>query len=96
MKIDSQTIDKMAHLSRLKVLDSERAEISKNLEQILSWMEKLNELDTDSVSPLVHMSAEINSLREDIAAPPIPIDQALKNAPSKKDHFIIVPKVIDL
>lgn len=96
MKIDSQTIDKMAHLARLNVQESEKAGIAESLEQILSWMEKLNELDTDGVEPLVHMSAEINSMRIDIASDPLNPERALSNSPSSRDSFFVVPKVLDV
>ncbi|HOY95696.1 MAG TPA: Asp-tRNA(Asn)/Glu-tRNA(Gln) amidotransferase subunit GatC [Catalimonadaceae bacterium] len=96
MKIDPQTIDKMAHLARLNVQESEKAGIAESLEQILSWMEKLSELDTDGVEPLVHMSAEINSMRQDIGSHPILPEIALSNAPSERDSFFVVPKVLEV
>jgi aspartyl-tRNA(Asn)/glutamyl-tRNA(Gln) amidotransferase subunit C len=96
MKIDPSTIDKMAHLARLNVHESEKAGIAESLEQILSWMEKLNELNTDGVEPLVHMSAEINSMRQDVASQPMNPATALSNAPSSRDSFFVVPKVLDV
>ena len=96
MKIDSQTIYKMAHLARLNVQESEKAGIAESLEQILSWMEKLNELNTDGVEPLIHMSAEINSMRQDISSVPMNPGIALSNAPQSRDSFFVVPKVLDV
>lgn len=95
MKIGSETIDKMAHLARLKVEESEKEHIAGSLEQILSWMEKLNELNTDHVEPLVHMSAEINSFREDVPQKTTLVEEALSNAPEKDAVFFLVPKVIE-
>lgn len=96
MKIDPSTIDKMAHLARLNVHESEKAGITESLEQILSWMEKLNELSTYGVEPLVHMSAEINSMRQDISSVPMNPGIALSNAPKSRDSFFVVPKVLDV
>jgi aspartyl-tRNA(Asn)/glutamyl-tRNA(Gln) amidotransferase subunit C len=96
MNIDPHTIYKIAHLARLNVEESEMAGIAESLEQILSWMEKLNELDTEGVEPLVHMSAEINSFRQDVASTPITAEMALSNGPLTRDSFFIVPKVLDL
>jgi aspartyl-tRNA(Asn)/glutamyl-tRNA(Gln) amidotransferase subunit C len=96
MQINSETIDKIAHLARLNIEPSEKEEIAKNLGQILSWMEKLNELDTSSVEPLIHMSAELNGFRADKETEPMDPVQALKNAPSKDEFYFKVPKVIDL
>jgi aspartyl-tRNA(Asn)/glutamyl-tRNA(Gln) amidotransferase subunit C len=96
MKIDPQTIDKMAHLARLNVQESEKAGIAESLEQILSWMEKLNELDTEGVEPLVHMSAEINSMRQDISSASMNPETALSNAPLSRESFFVVPKVLDV
>jgi len=96
MQINSETIDKIAHLARLNIDPSEKEEIAKDLGQILSWMEKLNELDTQSVEPLIHMSAEINAFRSDLESAPLDAKTALKNAPAKDEHYFKVPKVIDL
>ncbi len=86
----------MAHLARLNVDESEKDGIASSLGQILSWMEKLNELDTENVEPLVHMSAEINGFRKDEAGSPMKPADALKNSPVQDSRFFRVPKVIDL
>ena len=95
MKIDRTTVDKIAHLARLKLSDEQSEEMKGKMEQILSWMEKLNELDTTGVEPLTHMSAEINHLREDVVGPQLSKEDALRNAPSKTNGFFQVPRVIE-
>jgi len=95
MKIDKNTVDKIAHLARLKLSENQSETMKGKMEQILSWMEKLNELDTTGVQPLSHMSAELNHLRPDEIGAPFPKESALKNAPSKDSDFFRVPRVIE-
>ena len=65
-----------------------------SVSKILSWMEKLNELDTDNVQPLIHMSEEVNALREDIVKQNITHEEGLYNAPKKDSDYIRVPKFL--
>lgn len=95
MKIDRQTLDKIAHLARLEI-DPDKAEgYMKDLEEILTWVEKLSELDTEGVEPLTNMSFEENALREDVKKDQLDHEKALQSAPKRDaDHFR-VPKVIE-
>lgn len=95
MHIDIETVSKIAHLSRLEYADSEKAELVTDMNNILSWMEQLNEINTDGVEPLIHMSAEINVFREDIVQPHLAHKKALVNAPRKDSDYFRVPKVIE-
>jgi len=95
MKIDQNTIDKISHLARLKLTDAQSEEMKGKMEQILSWMEKLNEIDTTGVEPLTHMSAELNHLREDKVTSHLEKQSALKNAPSADQNFFRVPRIIE-
>jgi aspartyl-tRNA(Asn)/glutamyl-tRNA(Gln) amidotransferase subunit C len=95
MKIDQNTIEKISHLARLKLNEQQTEEMKGKMEQILSWMEKLNELDTIGVEPLTHMSAELNHLREDVVTQHLSKDEALKNAPSADQNFFRVPRIIE-
>ena len=95
MKIDQTALHKIANLSRLEIKPSEEAEMLKSLEDVLTWMEQLNELDTTNVEPLRHMSEAVNVLREDVISEPISHEQALKNAPKHNGTFFLVPKVIE-
>ena len=94
MKLDKQTTKKLAELSRLAFNEEELVSIQQDLEQIIGFVEKLNELDTKGIAPLTHVSDEANRLREDQVQGSIDIKDALKNAPASKDRFFTVPKVI--
>ena len=96
MIIDQAKVKKIAHLARLEFNEEETVAIQKDMNQILDWMDKLNELDTDDVKPLTHMSAELNIFREDITSVTISHEEALKNAPKKDSDYFRVPKVIDI
>ena len=95
MKIDRETILKIAHLARLEVHEPEIEPISKDLARILGFMEKLNELDTSNVEPLVYMTDEYNILRRDEVIHEINHEEALLNAPQKDSDYFRVPKVIE-
>ncbi|MGC4037217.1 MAG: Asp-tRNA(Asn)/Glu-tRNA(Gln) amidotransferase subunit GatC [Chitinophagaceae bacterium] len=94
MEVNDALIDKLAHLARLKFEASEKNEIKTDLQKMISFVEKLNELDTTGVAPLLHMSNEVNVLRDDEVKGSISREEALKNAPAHDDQFFKVPKVI--
>lgn len=94
MKLDQQTTQKLAELSRLEFNEHELSDIQKDLEQMIGFVEKLNEINTEGVTPLTHISEEENQLREDVVSPSIDIETALKNAPASNERFFTVPKVI--
>ena len=94
MEVNDAMIDKLAHLARLKFNDAEKQEIKKDLQRMIIFVEKLNELDLEAVEPLLHMSEEVNVLREDEVKGSVSRSEALKNAPSHDDQFFKVPKVI--
>ena len=95
MKITEETVQHIAHLARLRFEGDEIASIQHDLNNIISFMDKLNELDTAGVEPLVFMSDEINVLREDVAEQTITVQEALKNAPKKDSDYFRIPKVLD-
>ena len=94
MKIEQQTVKKMAHLARLELSEQEEVKMVEDLSKILDWMDQLKELDTTEVAPLTHMSEEVNVFREDIAHNQITREQGLKNAPKQDGEYFLVPKVI--
>lgn len=94
MDVNDALVDKLAHLARLKFEASEKEEIKNDLQKMIAFVEKLNELDTNGVPPLLHMTNEINSLREDEVKGSISREDALKNAPLHDGEFFKVPKVI--
>jgi aspartyl-tRNA(Asn)/glutamyl-tRNA(Gln) amidotransferase subunit C len=94
MEVNDPLVDKLAHLARLKFNDEEKQEIKTDLQRMIAFVEKLNELDLDGVEPLLHLSDEINVLREDEVKGSVSREEALKNAPAHDEQFIKVPKVI--
>ena len=95
MNIDKQTLQKIAHLSRLEIKPEDEEKMLKEMSAIVTFVEKLNEVDTTGVEPLTTMSHEINSLREDEVKGQIDHEKALKTAPKKDDQFFRVPKVLE-
>ena len=94
-KIDIKTVDEVAHLARLEFKDEAKAEILNDMNRMLAFVDKLNELNTDDVQPLIYMTDEVNVLREDEPKQTITQKEALKNAPKKDSDYFKVPKVID-
>ena len=87
-------ITELANLARLEFSEQERSGIKKDLEKMISFVEKLNELDTTGVPPLLHMSTNLNVLREDEVKGSVSREEALRNAPDQDGIFFKVPKVI--
>jgi aspartyl-tRNA(Asn)/glutamyl-tRNA(Gln) amidotransferase subunit C len=94
MEVNDAMVEKLAHLSRLRFNEAEKEEIKNDLQRMIAFVEKLNELNLDGVEPLLHMSDEVNVLREDEIKGSISREEALKNAPLHDEHFFKVPKVI--
>ena len=94
MKIDDQMIEKISGLAHLEFGKEEKEKIRQDLEQILTFVEKLKELDTENVEPLVYLSDNTDVLREDRMIPTLSNEEALLNAPEKSGRFFKVPKVI--
>lgn len=95
MKIDNDTVDKIAHLARLEFNDEAKEEIKKDMNNMLAFIEKLNELDTANIEPLIYMSDEVNVMREDEVKTEITQDEALKSSPKHDSDYFKVPKVIN-
>jgi aspartyl-tRNA(Asn)/glutamyl-tRNA(Gln) amidotransferase subunit C len=95
MKINETLVEKLADLSRLSFSEAERKKIEADLQQMIGFVEKLNEVDTTDVAPLLHMSDVVNVLRADEVKNSITTQEALKNVPIKDHQFIKVPKVIN-
>ncbi len=95
MKIDRETLHKIAHLARLELDPTKEEAHVKDLEEVLTWVEKLNELDTEGVEPLTNMSFEVNAFRADEVSNTIAHERALKHAPDNDDDYFKVPKVLE-
>ena len=95
MKIDQASLQKIAHLARLN-FDAQGAEkMSKDLSQVLDWVDQLQEVPTEGVTPLTSMTSETNGFRADEVGEQLTQEQALKNAPKKDKGFFTVPKVME-
>ncbi|WP_276500727.1 Asp-tRNA(Asn)/Glu-tRNA(Gln) amidotransferase subunit GatC [Terrimonas pollutisoli] len=94
MEVNDALVEKLANLARLKFNDAEKQEIKNDLQRMIVFVEKLNELDLENVKPMLHMSEEVNVLRDDEVKGSVSRDEALKNAPSHDEKFFKVPKVI--
>ena len=95
MKIDAKMVDEIAHLSRLELNDERKIEAIIDLNRMLEFVNQLNELNTDGIDPLIHLSDEVNVLREDEPEINITHQEALMNAPKKDSDYFKVAKVID-
>lgn len=94
MEVNDELVEKLAHLARLKFDDADKVSIKNDLQKMIQFVEKLNELDTTGVEPLLHMSSNVNVLREDEIKGSISREEGLKNAAMHDDQFFKVPKVI--
>ena len=94
-KIDAAKVRNVAKLSRLDLSECEVESLSGELSAILEYIEKLNELDTESVEPLAHCLPIHNVLRADEVTESLSNEQALANAPQRAGEYFKVPKVLD-
>ena len=93
-KIDDKIMEKVEILAQLKLMPQEREEVQAEIEQILDYVEKLNELDTEKVEPLVHILPETNVFRDDCIINGNGQAAALANAPKSKNGQYQVPKTV--
>jgi aspartyl-tRNA(Asn)/glutamyl-tRNA(Gln) amidotransferase subunit C len=94
-KIDEAQVRKVAKLSRLELTEAEIEAFTGQLSAILDYVEKMNELNTESVEPLAHCLPINNVLREDRAKDSLGAEKALANAPQRDGNFFKVPKILD-
>lgn len=95
MRVSEQRVKELAHLSKLQFEGDDLNQMQHDLEKILDMCEKLQEVDTHGVEPLIYMGNEHTTLRIDSVKHEISKDEALKNAPKRDSDFFRVPKVID-
>ena len=93
--IERKDVEHVARLARLALTDDEIERMREQLNGILSYIEKLNELDTDGVEPTSHAVPMLNVMREDEPGPCLPRDEALANAPDRAGEFFRVPRIIE-
>lgn len=94
-RITDETIDYVGILAKLELSPEEKEQAKKDMESMLEYIDKLNELDTNGVEPLSHIFPIQNVFREDVVENDDDSENILKNAPSKKDGCFKVPKTIE-
>ena len=95
MPIDKNQVKKVAKLSRISLEDNKIDSLSKDLDSILTFVEKLNELDTKEIKTLKSVADKTLEARSDIVDDGTIKNDILKNSPEKNEDFFIVPKVIE-
>ena len=96
MHITREDVEKVAKLARLEVTAAEKDTFAKQLSQILTHVEKLNQYDTEGIEPTATVTGQVNVFREDVVRPSLPTGKALANAPEcETDGFFVVPKIIE-
>jgi aspartyl-tRNA(Asn)/glutamyl-tRNA(Gln) amidotransferase subunit C len=94
MKVDEALIDRLATLARLHFSDEEKATFKDDFSTILSFVDKLKELEVQDLEPLIHISERVNVLRADEVKTEITHEEALLNAPQADSDYFKVPKVL--
>ena len=95
MKVDSKTVQDIAHLARLEFANESEAKMISDMNRLIGFVEKLSELNTENIEPLVYMTEEVNHLREDEVKEPLPQKEVLGNAPKHDSDYFKVPKVVE-
>ena len=94
MEVTNELIEKLAQLARLRVEPEQREPLRRGMEELIGFVEKLQEVDTTGAAPLLHMTTEINQLREDVVTTTLNRTEALQQAGLKDERYFLVPKVI--
>lgn len=95
MKVSAEDVRYIAGLSRLELSDDEIQRMRTDLNDILLYIDKLNELDTKNVEPTSHVIDISNVFQEDVPSQSLDVNQALSNAPDRQDSYFRVPKIIE-
>lgn len=93
--LDRPTVEKVAHLARLKLSDAEINRLTAQLGSILKYVDQLDEVDTAGVEPMAHAIEVTNVLRSDVPRPSLPREQALANAPLTDGECFLVPQILE-
>jgi aspartyl-tRNA(Asn)/glutamyl-tRNA(Gln) amidotransferase subunit C len=94
MPLSREDVEKVSLLARLKLSDAELALLTEQLGQVVSYVEQLNELDTEDVDPMAHAVEVTNVFRADVPQPSLPREAALANAPKADGECYLVPAVL--
>lgn len=95
MNINRDVLDKIAHLARLEFDEKDATKMMADMSAVVTWVEKLKEVDTTGIEPLTSMSHEVNSMRTDEVKTTLTHTEVLQNAPLKNENYFRVPKVLN-
>ena len=95
MDLTKQEVEKVAKLARLELTESEEAAFAKQLSQILTHVETLQQYDTTGIEPTATVLGQVNVFRPDMTLPSLSVESAVANAPESSDGFFVVPKIIE-
>ncbi len=95
MKITRAQVERVAQLARLALSKEELDSLTSEMDAILGYVDKLNELDTDNIVPTAHAVPMENAFRDDVARQSLSTEEALQNAPAASDGCFLVPKIIE-
>lgn len=93
--ISKQEVEHVAHLARLNLTEEEKEQFTKQLDSILNFAQKLNELDTENVEPTSHVLPLVNVMRDDVPHESLPVEEALQNTAEHQDGQVKVPSVLE-
>lgn len=93
--LSHEQVRKVAHLSRLTLTDEEVAKFTRQLEDVLQYVEQLNSIDTSGVEPMAHAVEVHNVFRDDEEQPSLPREAALANAPRADGRYFLVPQILE-
>ncbi|MBI4401113.1 MAG: Asp-tRNA(Asn)/Glu-tRNA(Gln) amidotransferase subunit GatC [Nitrospirae bacterium] len=95
MKISKEEVEHVAKLARLEITEAEKEVFSKQLSDILTFMDKLKTLNTEGVEPTATVLEQTNVFREDKSRASLPVEKALANAPESEAGHFRVPKILE-
>jgi aspartyl-tRNA(Asn)/glutamyl-tRNA(Gln) amidotransferase subunit C len=95
MSVDTATVRRIAHLARIAIADDEAEHLKGELNAMLAFVEQLNEVDVEGVEPMTSVTPMAMKTREDVVTDGNIADDIVKNAPETRDHYFMVPKVVE-
>ena len=95
MSVDKDTVRRIAKLARIAMDDTQTAEMEKELNAVLAWVEQLSDVDIENVPPMTSAVEQRLKMREDAVTDGGYADDLMKNAPQSEGHFFVVPKVVE-
>jgi aspartyl-tRNA(Asn)/glutamyl-tRNA(Gln) amidotransferase subunit C len=94
MKLSREQVQKLSHLARLEFSESELDGMMLDLDKMLAFVDRINQLDLEGVEPLIYMNNEVDKLRPDKSKSSVTREEALKNAPDRDTDYFRVPRVL--